>query len=73
MTIKTIKDLHRLIMGSLHKKYQEFKELYLQELGVELSDEQAEEFAEKLLKLARIIQNHKKMKDSENESEGNYE
>ena len=60
-------------MENLHKKYREFKELYLQEYGVELNDEQAEELAEKLLKLARIIQNHKKMKDSGNESEGNYE
>ena len=60
-------------MGSLHKKYQEFKELYLQEYGVELSDEQAEELAEKLLKLARIIQNHKKTKGNRNEREGNYE
>ncbi len=47
-------------MGNLHKKYQELKKLYLDELGVELSDQQAEELADKLLELARMIQKHKK-------------
>ena len=60
-------------MGQLHKKYQEFKELYLQELVVELSDQQAEEFAEKLLKLLRIIQEHKKARGNKSKREGNYE
>ena len=55
-------------MGDLHKKYQEFKKLYLDELGVELSDQQAEELADKLLNLARTIQQHKKIKgESKNE------
>ena len=52
-------------MRNLHKKYQEFKQLYLQEYGIELSDEQAEELADKLLKLARAIQQRKRIDKDE--------
>jgi len=50
-------------MEVLHEKYQEFKELYLQEFGVELNNEEAENIGERLLKLARAIQRRKKDKD----------
>ena len=56
-------------MKDLHKKYVEFKELFLQEYGIELSDEQAEEFADKLLTLARAIQ-RKKLNNQSNEKGG---
>ncbi len=58
-------DFFRLIMGDLHKKYQEFKQLYLQEYGIELTDEEAEEMGDKLLRLARAIQKYKKVKNNE--------
>ena len=42
-------------MGDLHKKYQEFKKLYLDELGVELSDQQAEELARRLVHQLNLV------------------
>lgn len=49
----------------LHEKYREFKELYLKECGVELSDKQAEKIGGEMLKLARLIHKHTNEKQNQ--------